>query len=150
MKRFAIIGRCVGTLGVVCILLALAGCGARTGTVSGTITYQDKPLGNGRVMFINQKDPSKASQALIQPDGSYTATNVPLGPATITVETIPDTATSSGPGGKLKAPPGMDMPGAGEAKGKYVAIPAKYQSKDQSGLTYDVKPGKQEYSFDLK
>jgi hypothetical protein len=30
-----------------------------------------------------------------------------------------------------------------------VKIPDKYKMKDQSGQTYDVKPGKQEYNIDL-
>src|SRR5207253_1129472 len=37
-----------------CLLLlpVLAGCGVRTGTVSGSVTYKDKPVPGGLVMFV--------------------------------------------------------------------------------------------------
>jgi hypothetical protein len=147
-----------GIIGLVSLLLplGLAGCGSPKATVTGKITYNGEPLGNGRVMFISQTDPTKAGAGSIQPDGTYTVPDAPVGPATVTVETIPPAGGgSSSLGSKAaeisKPPPGMNMPmPQGGGGGKYVKIPDKYKAKDQSDLSYDVKSGKQEHNIDLK
>jgi hypothetical protein len=150
----------LGALGLVTLVLplVLAGCGSSKATVTGKISYKGEPLGNGRIMFINQKDPTKAGAGSIQPDGTYTVPDAPVGPATITVETIPTAAAAGGgsvgaKSGELAKPPAgmnMPMPGAGGGGGgKYVKIPDKYKTKEQSGQTYDVKAGKQEHDIDL-
>ncbi len=148
MNRVSYLRRYSGLCGLVAFLLplALAGCGPRTGTVSGTVTYKGQALGNGSVMFLT-KD-GKAQSGLIGSDGSYTVANVPSGPVTITVQTTPP-AGAQGGGMKVK---GTEMPdmGGGTAAGKYVPIPDKYKNKDQSGLSYDVTAGPQKHDIQLQ
>ncbi|HJT76967.1 MAG TPA: hypothetical protein VJ739_07160 [Gemmataceae bacterium] len=122
--------------------------------MTGTISYQGKPLGNGRVMFVSQKDPSKLGTSNIESDGSYTVVGMPVGPATITVETYPPTdqgkvASRMKGANPVKLQSHMDMPKPPAGGGTYVKIPDKYKAKETSGLVYDVKPGKQTHDFDL-
>lgn len=66
-------------------LLALAaGCGSRTGTVSGKVTYQKKPVTAGMVQFFPEGKGGDFS-ASIKEDGSYTISKLPPGPTKIVV-----------------------------------------------------------------
>ena len=91
--------------------------------------------------------------AAIQEDGSYTISKVPIGPATVTVETMSlrPTARAAMPGPYANAPKDV-MPGArsqGDEK-RYVPIPEQYSDPESSGLTLDVKKGTQQHDIDLK
>jgi hypothetical protein len=138
--------------------LALAGCGPRTGSVSGKVTYKNAPLPSGTITFIGGKGDT-SQWSTIAADGSYQVNNVPVGTAKVTIET---TAPNSLPGlgaGGVKPPtvPGVPPPpdssslGGGDAAkpGAYVQIPPKYKDPDQSGLSMEVKSGKQEKNWDL-
>jgi hypothetical protein len=138
------------------------GC-ARTGTVTGIIKYKDKPLGGGVVIFMVADRGS--SRGTIGEDGSYRVEKVPVGKATITVETKSVAPTQvpakAGRGANVNVnepPPGMPegaannplYGGGGQKKGTYVSIPDKYNDAALSGLTCDVQPGDQEHNIDLK
>src|SRR5437867_840717 len=72
------------------LLLALFGCndGRRaTGTVTGTVSYQGKPLPTGKVSFYGPND--QVASAFIEEDGSYEAQSVPLGAVKVAVSTPP-------------------------------------------------------------
>lgn len=130
----------------------LAGCGGSKGTVSGKVSYKGQPLKGGNVSIV-----SKAGGALnstIGEDGTYKISQVPLGPATITVETrsLRPVSQKSMPGPYAKAPkdalpPGLDS--SGDAK-HYVPIPEQYADPEKSGLSLDVKSGSQPHDIDLK
>src|SRR5262249_14671034 len=152
-------------LGVAALLL-LGAIGCRgTGTVTGKIKLKDKgqetPLGGGIVVFM-VADRGSAT-GLIQEDGSYKVEKVPVGKATITVETKSVAPTEvpkgrSGMRGDMQFP--LDkMPesagnsplyaGQGPKKGTYVKIPDRYNDPKASGLTYDVQSGPQEHDIEL-
>jgi hypothetical protein len=123
---------------------ASLGCGSKTATVSGTISYKGEKLGNGNVTFVGDKGQAAASP--IKADGTYSMTNVPLGTVKIKVETIPPAEGSS------QNRMGVDMPdmkGKEKDLGKYVKIPDRYKDSEKSGLTYQVKPGKHKHNIDL-
>ena len=132
-------------LGLLALLvpLGVAGCGS-TGHVTGKVTYQGQPLGSGIVAF--QWANATATSA-IDADGNYTIPKAPLGPARITVETIPPPA-GGGKGGPQQSTLVVDGAPA-PAPGKYVAIPARYKDPTQSGLTYTVVRGRQTHDIPL-
>jgi hypothetical protein len=124
---------------------ASLGCGSRKATVSGTISYKGEKLGNGSVKFVGANN--QAAVGLIGPDGTYTATSVPLGTVKVSVETVPTGKVSSDTSMGVKGPD-MGAQFQGQA-GKYVRIPDKYKDAEKSGLTYEVKPGPQTHDINL-
>jgi hypothetical protein len=125
-------------LGVAGMLLCmLSGCGAGGGSVSGTITYQGKPLPTGAVTFSGGENGSVTVSSPIT-DGKYAMTEVPVGPVKISVTTPPPSP-----------PPPPGTPAAAPAT-ETIPIPQKYAFADQSGLTYTVKSGAQTYDIKLE
>ena len=141
-----------GALLVLLVPLGTSGCGG-SGTVSGTVSYNGKPLKGGNVLFVSPEG-KRSTSATIQEDGSYTAPNIPAGPVTVCVETESlnpagkEPARHYGPPPGAHAPAGLEQPNPNTAK-LYVRIPEKYATPDQSGLTYTVKSGQQKYDIDL-
>jgi hypothetical protein len=122
------------------VLVVVAGCGGRQGEVSGTVTYGGKSLPSGTVTFLGKDKQVVGSSSIT--DGTYKIRQVPPGPVTITVSTPP----SLGRGARGAALARKDMPAPLES----IPIPPKYGNAEQSGLTYEVKPGAQDHPIDLK
>ncbi len=123
------------------LLLAATGCGKPTGNISGKVTYQGKALTGGYVNYSGEGDASAVKTSVIQEDGSYSVTGMPVGPAKISVQGIPGPqgpGSQSGPGGT--APPGGR---------KIVYVPPQYSTTEKSGLTYDVVSGSQTHDIPL-
>jgi hypothetical protein len=136
-----------GLLGLAFLLLA--GCSPPSGTVSGKVTIGGQTVPGGSVSFVPPE--GKGTQiAEISEDGSYTVRNLPPGKAAIIVETK-SAAPPAAPGGvRMNMPAGApNAPGADAGK-RYVAIPEAYSSAETSGLSYEVKAGKQEHNIDLQ
>jgi hypothetical protein len=126
--------------------VGLLGCSGRSATVSGTVTYQNKKVTSGAVVFVGPD--GKASQpALIQEDGTYKAVNVPVGPVKVAVNNPPP-ANSTG-GGRLPANDPEAQESAREAA-RYVPTPRKYSDADKSGLTTTIKGGVNTYNIELE
>jgi hypothetical protein len=128
--------------------VALAGCGAAKGTVSGQVKYKGQPLPWGDIAFLCAGGDKPVLHAKIQ-DGSYTVSGLPAGPAQVIVTTTP-------PPAPIKLPPGVKPIQTTEGTntdstppGKYVPLPPRYSRPDQSGLTCPVKGGRQEYDVEL-
>jgi hypothetical protein len=138
----------LGLAGLLLAALVIAGCaGERTGTIEGKITYQGKEIPKGTVKFSSAvaggtKEQANEKAGAIQ-NGMYKVEDVPVGPATILVFTadFPEQWRARGP----KDASGKPLPSP-----DFMEIPGKYSFKDQSGLTYDVKPGPQTHDIDLK
>src|SRR5690242_19904629 len=60
------------------------GCGPRSGSITGTVSYKGAPLRGGNVAFISN---AQSFGSAIGEDGHYTIPRVPAGPVKITVET---------------------------------------------------------------
>jgi len=134
-------------------LVLSVGCGPNyaRGTVKGKVTFGNKSLTAGSVMFYGKDNVTGV--ATIGTDGTYVMNDAPLGEVKITV-TVPKLP----PGGMkhLKdAPVGPVMPGdttpptAGKIPTHVVPIPEKYSKVETSGLTYVVKKGEQEHDLPL-
>src|SRR5262249_30124242 len=127
--------QCAWRLGSLVVMLALAGCGGGTGTLTGKVTLNDHPVGGGTVTFFS---PGKGNVvADIHEDGSYTAENLPAGDVKVAVETEsakPVTMSPRANPGHLTPPTNAELPPGADSsiyktqakKGKYVKIPDKY------------------------
>ncbi len=89
---------------------------------------------------------NRLANAIIQPDGTFEATEVIPGEAKVTVEDdpgklnqkipIPRTGAAP-PAAKQPAP---QVPGVPEPTAKAVPIPAKYKDPEKSGLVFTLSP----------
>jgi hypothetical protein len=134
---------------LVCSILFLAppllvtGCGGSTAPVSGTVTLNGAPLtGGGTVTFQGS---GGGASGVINPDGTYTIPNAPVGEVHVAV--VPGRGPAAGVTitpppdvSEMKPPqalaPAWTPPAA-------VSIPLKYADPNTSGLTYTVTRGEQ-------
>jgi hypothetical protein len=157
-------------LALFAILLPIAGCSSGNpmapAKVSGRISYGGKPLKAGNLRFHTPSGVPYDGQ--ISPDGTYTAIDLPIGEAIITIETesinpsrnpmagARQTADSDrrmksmstnqqrAPGGDTNAPPA-----ASDATANYMKIPDKYNNPRTSPLTITLDKGRQVYNIEL-
>ncbi len=134
------------------LALLLAGCNSR-GTVSGTVTYQGKPVPSGNVLFVPEHGPTVSA---VIDDGKYTAEKVPAGPAKVAV-TSAGVEVSSGFVKQMQPPKDAPIPPearkameAGAPIKKGIDLPANYADPDRSGLTCTITGGAQTHNIDLK
>jgi len=88
--------------------------------------------------------------APISADGTYAASDLPVGPLSVMIET--ESANTGAKkaqtyGGKMKmspVPPGMEKTG-----GAYMKIPGKYADPKTSGFSVTLKAGQQTQNFEL-
>lgn len=116
------------------MLVAFAlGCGQKAvdpnrTMVSGTVTYDGKPLPAGNVSF-ESSEKGIATSVQIK-DGSYSTDRAPVGTVAVGVDTA--SIQYGNPA-------------------KFVPIPAKYADSATSGLSIEIKPGDNpNVNFDLK
>jgi hypothetical protein len=114
------------------LLVSGAGC-ARFGAVSGKVYYQGKPLKGGMVHFYGPRGSVETSR--IEPDGGYTLSRVPVGPAKV--------AVSTPVAGRISITIGSPPPA-------FRVVPARYGDPQQSGLTLEVHGGSQEHDIRLE
>jgi hypothetical protein len=125
------------------LLLVLAGCdpGEELGKVSGRVTFQGEPISEGLIIFSNE-ELGVFMSAEIGSDGTYEVEmakgyGLPLG--TYHVAITPPL---------IEHPPGpIDSPPDEQA---FPEIPSKYHFPENSGLTFRVKSGENEFSPDMQ
>lgn len=148
MHRFraAAPGTRIGLAVVAFSILAGAGCGSggpAMGRVSGTVTYQGKPLDAGTVTFIAIDDKNPNASGSIQRGGTYSLqTTEPgdgavVGEYRVAITDVDPTAFNTALPG---APP--ELPKS--------ALPKQYLDASTSGLTAKVEGGSNTKDFDLK
>lgn len=122
-------------LGLLAAALAAAGCGPRTATVSGKVTYQGKPVVVGTLTLVAAD--GSAHQTGLGPDGSFTLPSVPTGPARVGVSSPepPPAGKGSRSGDSRVKVPAPPPPGA------WVRLPDKYADPTTSGVTVTVGGG---------
>jgi len=130
-------------------LPALTGCGEQTGTVTGKVLFDGKPLSRGQVTFIS--DSGTPRPAVIDHDGKYTL-QIPPGNFKITVS-VP--AFKPLAGGRVQQ---MD-PAKFQASGPVVDakernketpdIPPEYTLREKTPLSYTVTAGVQEHDITI-
>lgn len=133
-----------------CLLLA-AGCEARTATVSGSVTYQGKPLTGGSVVFYCSD--KQIVRGLIGADGRYSIPNVPIGSASAVVTIQSHTKVPDGFRLKQQLPQstgGPAPPPVDPTDTKKMPLPPRYALPEESGLAVLVGGAHVTYDIDLK
>jgi hypothetical protein len=124
-----------------------AGCTREkpTGEVYGKVTVKDagkvQAVTAGFVKFFPEAGGEPVA-TIIEPDGSYRATGVPVGRAKIAIETLQFK--------DIKPPPPEIAKSVKAPQRTYVPIPAKYEKPDTSGLAFDVEKGQKPFDIELQ
>jgi hypothetical protein len=133
-----------GLLLAALLWVASGGCsGKPTGSVSGKVTFQDRPMPGGFVNFFSI-GPDGAllahKSATIDRNGDYAVSGVPVGKVKITVQA---------PLGALEEtlPEKGGMPRRGKPP---VVLPPHYEKVEQTDLEYTVTAGQQTHDVVLK
>jgi len=133
-----------GGIVAACLLLALTGCdsGPKRYSISGKVTFKDKPVPAGALRFIPSEPTIMTSGGAIITDGKYSIPSeqgLLAGSYKVAVS-MPD------PNVKVVD---EETPGSGPVAKEM--IPEKYNSDTKTVLTIVVKPeGPFEFPFDLK
>jgi hypothetical protein len=124
------------------IFVGLSGCGGDgtpVGEVSGKVTFQSNPVGEGRVTFQNTTKTGAADEALLNSNGTYALTKpLPVGEYKVMVTPLIVRQQVDGKG-----------PVVGEEK-PAPNIPQKYRTIGSTDLKATVKEGKNDLDFDMK
>ena len=126
-----------------CLVLSVVGCGGTEDrglskhTVSGKVTYNDKPLTLGSVVFMHSTGEIDAVN--LDSEGKYSL-DVALGSNQVTVQSREDEEFDAD--GVPSGHKGMKMPGKSR-------IPEKYSHFDSSKLTFEVKSDGNTYDIAL-
>jgi hypothetical protein len=131
MSATAWLRRPAGAWRVLFGLLVVAGIGCgKCGQVSGTVSYDGKPLPEGTVLLLASD--GQAYHGKIGPDGHFTIPEVPRGEARVAVTSLADVPHSGGPVG------GGGFSRVGQQAPMQSRIPMQYGDLTQSGLTATV------------
>jgi PHD/YefM family antitoxin component YafN of YafNO toxin-antitoxin module len=133
--------RCWPRVNVMLLLtLALSGCGGR-GSVTGTVTYKNKPVPFGQVLFEGSDGASRQSN--IDKNGKFFIEDVATGEAKVAVMSPNPKSITVLTKGNKKAESFAEVP-------NWIALPAKYEAVAKSGLTFPIKKGENTINIDLK
>jgi len=140
----------LGGLFAVAAAVGLAGCpagGDRPASVTGHVTYNGKPVTSGTVVFVGE-DGKSSYPGPVQPDGSYSIAQAPVGKVRLSFDNPPPPRTAAAG----QKPPANDPEVQEEAKAAslYVATPPKYKDPDKSGITFELKRGRNGCDIPLK
>jgi hypothetical protein len=130
-------------LGSITVLGGCSGSKSKVSIVSGKVTYKDAPVTGGILRFhpTSGGDPTEGP---INADGTFSFGGIPVGPATVTVETDKMRKGETDYTKGRKTPEGYKPPEGAASAGVFVKIPVKYKDPKQSDLKVEVKPGKTE------
>jgi hypothetical protein len=113
-------------------LAAGPGCSSpKTATIHGKVTYKGAPVSVGAIYFHGAGD--RLAMGNLAEDGSFTATDVPLGEVRVSLQVRDPGAYAQQMQDSAKAPPGKNK---GDAPRGVTSIPPKYADPNTSGLTY--------------
>src|SRR5262245_56047361 len=123
------------------IFLCTAGCGGKgspVGEVAGTVTFQGKPVGEGRVTFNHTQLPA-VDEALLKSDGTFAIkAPMPVGEYKVMVMPLVDQKQEGGKGPVV----GFERPAPN--------ITEKYRAIGSTDLKATVKEGKNDIKLDMK
>jgi hypothetical protein len=137
----------------VLVFLFGVGCSQGQGTVSGTVSFQGKPLEFGSVVIVGADGIPRSAH--IMPGGAYTLPEVPCGAAKLAVHS-PDPAEQDDilEQEKVKFQKGLvktlDRKVPDIDRAKWFPIPSDYSDFEKSGLEYHVKKGNNSFDIQLQ
>jgi hypothetical protein len=127
-----------------------AGCSGEfdygpTGTVSGRLTMDGKPLKEGTQVAFMQLEKGYIAFGPTDPDGNFTVSSwnegqLPVGQYTVMIQP---------PGGVQTKEPTAEELLAGKGKVAATQFPMKYSQTSTSGLKYEVKEGENRFEIDI-
>lgn len=122
----------------VVLLLSISvifGCGPKRAErpdrsrVTGKITYSGQPVQGGIITFLSTSGSGDSAGGMIKADGTYSVADVPMGENQVTIDT------------EALRP---------ELGSRYVKLPEKYLTAEESGLTLNVEAGENSKDFVLE
>jgi hypothetical protein len=140
-----------GFVGVLAVsLVFLVGCGKtkKESSISGKVTYGDKPVTGGSIQLHPVEGKGQPFLITIAKDGTFSAKGAPVGEMKVTVETESIRGMTGGNpyAGQMKG--GMKPPGDNKLPEmdtsnmfKYVKIPLIYAKPETTPLIWTVEPG---------
>lgn len=138
--------RITTSMATVFLLVVFAGCVGRDGPerviVSGTVTFNGKPIPNGKISFVPDPSINAPIAVAMITDGKYLADGhggVPIGIHKVQIEAYYPVGQAT-PGAVL--PPTVGVQGVGS---QY--LPARYNAK--TSLQFTVESGKRELTQDF-
>jgi hypothetical protein len=141
-------------LAVAAAVVAICGCAAGSGTLSGKVTFKGKTVASGNVLVVGADGIARSSK--IETDGSYTVPDVPVGEAKISVNSpnpVPDPVvvaaanTGAKRGGRSQQNPITSTPTSDPKL--WFPLPEQYADPQTSGLTAKVQKGQTVHNIDL-
>ncbi len=132
-SRLPAILRCLGCL-LLAALAAGPGCSSKkTATIHGRVTYKGAPVAMGAVYFHGPDD--QMAMGNLNEDGSFTATDVPLGEVRVSLQ-----VRNPGAYARQLNSPANDLMAKtkGVAPPAVAGIPTKYADPNTSGLKYPI------------
>jgi hypothetical protein len=127
----------VALLGVILVTTA-SGCGGPA-TVTGKVTYLDRPVTYGSVVFLSADKTARSTA--IEPDGTYTVERAPRGTVAIAV-----ISRNPSKGRKAKSEGGDH---AADVK-QWLPLPPKFEDPSTSGLGCMVDANRVHHDIELK
>ena len=141
--------RVLGRFSVLLLALSVLGCSGgpvipETVRVTGTVTYQDKPVEGSQVLLSSTDPKGKPASAVTDASGHFAVTTFVEG-ATSTAGALPGsyqvTITKLDATSALSGEDAMKAATSGKATGPKNLLPEKYSKAGTSGLTVEVKKG---------
>jgi len=108
-----------------------------TASVTGKITYKGRPLNPG--VIVLHSDVEELFPQKVQADGSYQFVNLIPGKYKVSLNSY---RLQDQPAGGKGQPKTLSLP-------KFMPIPQKYTSPETSGLSLEIKAGKQTFNIEL-
>ena len=141
---------------VVPMLLALPGCSRTTptGSVMGAVRFAGKPVVAGRITLLCDGGSKPVFFADIT-DGVYRIEKAPVGGARVAIQAFAAQTSDKVPTPSAPAPaipggtPPMPITPIPRSGKPIEGFPERYLTPKTSGLTCEIKPGKQSQDFDL-
>ena len=112
----------------------------------GKVTFKGEAVPSGTVVFYGPGD--QVVSAALLPDGTYEATEVPLGEVKVALTTPPPPDPKAAE--KLKNNPMVQMKRIDIKQEKVVSVPRKYNLPGTSGINLTVTQGSQQFDITLK
>jgi hypothetical protein len=131
------------------LILLASGCGGSTGSVRGKVVHKDKTVVTGTVM-LKGSDGIIVS-AVIDKDGTFTFEKVAAGMYKVAVaSTDPATEISvAATNQRMKVEPKEKKATAPTDTKGWFKLPATAENPDSSGLTLEVKSGKNDVTITI-
>jgi hypothetical protein len=118
-------------------LIGCGGGGDKPASVSGKVTYKGKTVTSGVVVLVGA-DGKTSDPGTVQPDGTYSIAHAPAGAVKVSFDNPPPPRVQRQPG--AKADP--EAQEAAREAARYVPTPLQYKDPAKSGVTLDLKRGK--------